>query len=125
VPRSTATTEPLTPRWLDAYRTRVDPQLAPLQRLASEAIWTWFDELWEGGQVDASRLVDLQDEVLALFEQIETSTGPLRAAGFQVLPSEPRGAPRDPTRSGEQRAPPLTFRRVRSRSELPRLQAEP
>lgn len=38
----------------------------------------WFDELWEGGQVDASRLVDLQDEVLALFGRIETSTGPLR-----------------------------------------------
>jgi chromosome condensin MukBEF complex kleisin-like MukF subunit len=78
VPRSTATTEPLTPRWLDAYRARIDPQLTPLQRLASEAIWAWFDELWEGGQVDASRLVDLQDEVLALFERIETSTGPLR-----------------------------------------------
>lgn len=53
------TTEPLTPRWLDAYRTRVDPLLTPLQRLASEAIWAWFDELWEGGQVDANRLIDL------------------------------------------------------------------
>ena len=28
--------------------------------------------------MDASRLVDLQDEVLALFGRIETSTGPLR-----------------------------------------------
>lgn len=38
----------------------------------------WFDELWEGGQADADRLVDLQAEVLALLERIETSTGPLR-----------------------------------------------
>ncbi len=44
MPRSTATTEPLTLRWRDAYRARVD----------------------------------LQDEVLALFERIEMSIGPLR-----------------------------------------------
>lgn len=51
----------------------MDPRLAPIQRLASEAIWNWFDELWEGEQVSKSRLADLQHEVLPLFERIETS----------------------------------------------------
>jgi hypothetical protein len=39
--------------------------------------------------------------------------------------SDPAIRSRGPARPGEQRAPPLTFRRVRSRSELLRLQAEP
>jgi chromosome condensin MukBEF complex kleisin-like MukF subunit len=70
-----ATAEPLTPPWLRDYQARVDPQLSPIQRLACEAIWAWFNELWEGEQVDSTRLHDLRDEVLPLFEQIETSTG--------------------------------------------------
>ncbi len=70
-----ATAEPLTPPWLRGYQTRVDPQLTPIQRLASEAIWTWFSELWEDEQIESSRLHDLQAEVLPLFERIEASTG--------------------------------------------------
>ena len=70
-----ATAEPLTPPWLRDYRDRVDPQLTPVQRLAFEVIWSWFDELWEGEQADSARLRDLCDEVLPLLEQIETSTG--------------------------------------------------
>jgi hypothetical protein len=70
-----ATAEPLTPPWLRDYRGRVEPRLTAIQRQASEAIWAWFDDLWEGEQVDASRLRDLQDEVLPLFERIENSAG--------------------------------------------------
>ncbi|MDH3519967.1 MAG: hypothetical protein OEM49_05865 [Myxococcales bacterium] len=73
-----ATAEPLTPPWLRDYQARVDPQLSPIQRLACEAIWAWFNALWEGEQVGSRRLRDLCDEVLPLFEQIETSTGPER-----------------------------------------------
>ena len=51
-----ATAEPLTPPWLDEYRARIDPELTPIQKLASEAIWAWFGELWEGEQVDSARL---------------------------------------------------------------------
>lgn len=70
-----ATAEPLTPPWLLAYQARVNPQLTPIQNLACEALWGWFDELWEAEQVDSSRLRDLQGEVLPLFERIETSAG--------------------------------------------------
>jgi hypothetical protein len=73
--RSAATAEPLTPPWLNEYRARIGPELTRIQRLASEAIWAWFGELWEGEQVNPSRLVDLQDEVLPLFERIEASAG--------------------------------------------------
>ena len=70
-----ATAEPLTPPWLRDYQARVHPQLSPIQRLATEAVWTWFDELWEAEQVDSSRLRDLQAEVLPFFERIEASAG--------------------------------------------------
>lgn len=70
-----ATAEPLTPPWLQDYQGRVTPQLGPIQKLACEAIWAWFDELWEAEQVDSSRLRDLQGEVLPLFQCIETSGG--------------------------------------------------
>jgi hypothetical protein len=70
-----ATAEPLTPPWLEEYQARIDPALTPIQRLASEAIWAWFGELWEGEQVDSARLGDLRNEVLHLFEQIEVSSG--------------------------------------------------
>lgn len=43
----------------------------PIQRIAIEAAWVWFEELWESGQVDSARLRDLVDEVLSLFERIE------------------------------------------------------
>jgi len=70
-----ATAEPLTPPWLQDYQARVTPQLTPIQKLACEAIWAWFDELWEAEQVDSNRLRDLQREALPSFDRIETSTG--------------------------------------------------
>jgi hypothetical protein len=83
--RSTATTEPLTPPWLLDYQARVDPQLTPIQKLACEAVWAWFDELWEAEQVDSSRLRDLQGQVLAFFQRIETSGGRERDAAIVEL----------------------------------------
>jgi hypothetical protein len=75
-----ATAEPLTPPWLLDYQARVNPRLTPIQKLACEAIWAWFDELWEAEQVHSSRLRDLQGEVLPFFERIETSAGQQRDA---------------------------------------------
>ena len=49
--------------------------MAPIQRLAAEAIWAWFDELWEGEHVDSGRLQDLADEVLPVLDSIERSSG--------------------------------------------------
>lgn len=83
--RSTATAEPLTPPWLVEFQTRVVPQLTPIERLASEAIWAWFDELWEREQADSSRLGNLQDEVLHFFERIEASDGQERGDAIVEL----------------------------------------
>lgn len=79
------TAEPLTPLWIDDYRSRVEPLLSPLQRLALTSIWYWFDALWETENILEERLRDLQADVLELFDQIERSLPDQRDAAIVEL----------------------------------------
>ncbi len=63
----------------------MDAHATPVQRLASEAIWTWFEELWQGGQVGQGRLGDLRAEVLPLFDRIEAPRGAQRDGAIVEL----------------------------------------
>ena len=65
-----ATAEPLTPAWIANYKARLVPGLSPIQRLAVEHVWSWFEDLWDSEQVDADRLRDLMAEI-PLLEEIE------------------------------------------------------
>lgn len=65
------TAEPLTPAWLEDYRSRVLPQFTSAQKLLAEPIWSWFDLLWERDQVLTALFEDLREEVLPLLHRIE------------------------------------------------------
>lgn len=62
---------PLTPEWIDAYRRRLEPVLRPLESLAMDHVWNWFDALWEEEQIQADRLEALRIEAMPFFEAVE------------------------------------------------------
>lgn len=43
----------LTRERISEYWDLLEPLLSPLQRLAMEAAWLWFERLWEDEQIDA------------------------------------------------------------------------
>ena len=66
------TVEPLSAPWISEYRARIEPLLTPIQLLAAEAIWNWFDSFWQDDvSVEPFRL--FQNDVQPLFEPIESA----------------------------------------------------
>jgi hypothetical protein len=54
----------------------VVPLLSPLEQLAAEWIWAWFDSLWELDQVLSEPFDRLREVVLPLLARIESTEGP-------------------------------------------------
>lgn len=61
---------PLTRAWIEGYRGQLDPLLSPIQQVAMEAVWEWFDSLWEIAQVPAEVFGQLQREAMPLFDRV-------------------------------------------------------
>jgi hypothetical protein len=53
----------LTPEWLQAARSSIEPSLSQIQRLALEQVWLWFDDFWSEGMVATERLEELREEI--------------------------------------------------------------
>jgi hypothetical protein len=48
--------------------------LSPLQRLAAEGIWGWFDSLWEFEQVLGHPFAELCERVVPLLQRIDAGS---------------------------------------------------